>query len=471
MTYNAAKREKLLYRLKEAAKKMLEKKILEYDWSAKARKEQLFPRGKWRVWLILAGRGFGKTRTGAEAVRHLISMGYKNIGLVAETAQELRRVMLEGESGLLRIFPPHERPKYFPSRNLLLWKNCAKAMLFSSENPESLRGPQFDAVWIDELAKFRNAEECWRQILMCLRLGQNPKIIITTTPRSIKLLKDLLSRKDVYVTRGSTFENSANLSSDFIATIAEEYGNTTFGQQELYGELLEKECFWSEINYCDEVPEMEEIIVAVDPAISNNSNSDETGIIVAGRARNTTTYKNNQESEISDLNQAIDMNNLKNTFIQTKTKYYVLEDLSTKAKVQDWINVVIDAYYKYDAGRIVVEINQGGDFIKEMIFELDRAKKSENEQKFRKNIAMSHMRKEKVIVEEVRATVNKGIRAQPVAILYQQGHVLHVNRFRELENQMLSFGCRKSSPDRVDALVWAITKLKEKKGSRIVNIF
>ena len=145
---------RLLDRLKEVALGVLQKKRLKYDWAKHARKEQLLPQWNWRVWLILAGRGFGKTRTGAEAVRYLAANGYKNIALVGETAQEVRRVMLEGESGLLRIFPASEQPKYYPSRNLLLWKNGAKAMLFSSENPESLRGPQFDAVWVDELAKF-----------------------------------------------------------------------------------------------------------------------------------------------------------------------------------------------------------------------------------------------------------------------------------------------------------------------------
>ena len=408
---------RLLDRLKEVALGVLQKKRLKYDWAKNARKEQLLPQWNWRVWLILAGRGFGKTRTGAEAVRYLAANGYKNIALVGETAQEVRRVMLEGESGLLRIFPASEQPKYYPSRNLLLWKNGAKAMLFSSENPESLRGPQFDAVWIDELAKFRNAEECWRQIAMCLRLGQNPRTIVTTTPRPIKLLKDLMMRKDIHITKGSTFANRSNLSKDFVANIAQEYENTTFGQQELHGELIEKASFWTEFTYCDQIPEMEEIVIAVDPAITNNSTSDETGIIVVGRSRD---------------------------------KYYVLEDLSTKAKVQDWISCIIKAYYKYDRTRIIVEVNQGGDFIREFIAELDPA----------------------VFVEEVRATASKETRAQPVAILYQRGCVFHAHRFRELENQMLTFGCKNSSPDRVDALVWGILKLKQNRNQqKIVGIF
>ena len=405
----------LLKKLKNTASKVLRESNAKYDWSINGRKEQVFPQWNWKVWLILAGRGFGKTRTGAEAVRYLVSNGYRNIGLIGETAQDVRGVMLEGESGLLRVHPDHERPMYYPSRNLLLWKNGAKARIFSSENPDSLRGPQFDAVWIDELAKFRNAEECWRQIMMCLRLG-NPKIIVTTTPKPIKILKDLMNRKDAHITRGSTFDNTKNLSNDFISMVSEAYENSTFGQQELHGEIIdEASAFWTEFYYCDSVPELEDIVVAVDPAVTNNKNSDETGIIVAGKAG---------------------------------SKFYVLEDLSTKAQVSDWIKIAIDAFFEYNASRLVVEVNQGGDFIKEFIREVNSS----------------------VRIEEVRASSSKECRAQPVAIMYQQGQVYHVKRFRELENQMLSFGCHNSSPDRVDALVWAISRLK-KNMSQITQIF
>lgn len=416
---NNSDRKKLLSELKQKAIKILSSKSKKYDWSTKARKEQLLPDSDWKTWLILAGRGFGKTRAGAEGVKQLVEMGYKNIGLIAETAQEVRRVMLEGESGLLRIYCEQDRPTYFPSRNLLLWKNGAKAMLFSSESPESLRGPQFDAVWIDELAKFRNAQECWHQVSMCLRLG-SPKMIVTTTPKPIKLLKELMLRKDVHITRGSTFDNKANLSADFISNISEAYENTIFGQQELYGEFIdENSSFWTEFQYCSSLPEMEEVIIGIDPAVTSNQKSDETGIIVAGRAGE---------------------------------KYYVLEDLSTKAKVSDWIKMAIEAYYTYSASRIVVEVNQGGDFIRELIREVDPM----------------------VELEEVRAISSKKCRAQPVAIMYQQGCVYHTKSFKQLESQMLSFGCDNSnsgSPDRVDALVWCLTKLKKTTKRCIRNIF
>lgn len=210
-----------------------------YDWKKLARSEQLPPKGDWHTWLILAGRGFGKIRTGAETVRHWVrDKRVKKIALIANSLEEAQAVMVEGVSGILQISPPPERPIYKPSAYQLHWPNGAVATLFSAQNPERLRGPQFEVAWIDELAKFKKAQEVWDQVMFSVRLGKSPKILITTTPRPMPLLEKLLQEAGVEVTRGSTFSNAKNLSPFFLEKISKQYKNTSLGQQELYGELL-----------------------------------------------------------------------------------------------------------------------------------------------------------------------------------------------------------------------------------------
>src|SRR3990167_8217084 len=271
------------------------KKILEsYQWAKVARPNQLPPEGDWKIWLILAGRGFGKTRTGAETIRLWVQeKRCFRIGLIAENEGECRRIMIEGPSGLLNVYPPNERPLYEPTKRTLSWQNGAIATCYSADSYEQLRGPQFDAAWIDELAKFHYDEQLWNQLMFGLRLGSNPRIIITTTPRPTTLLKKLLKSPEVVVTRGTTFENAQNLAPPFLTYIKETYENTQLGRQELYAELLEETegALWTpqliERARKAYAPEnLKRLVIAVDPAVSHHKASDETGIIAAGITEN-----------------------------------------------------------------------------------------------------------------------------------------------------------------------------------------
>jgi phage terminase large subunit-like protein len=210
-----------------------------FNWKIHARPEQLIPEGEWRIWMIMAGRGFGKTRTGAETIRHWVDSGqYRRIALIGDNMLNAEQVMIEGISGLLKCYPPGEAPVYERSKQRLVWKNGAVAELYAAEAYENLRGPQFDAAWIDEMAKFRTPELVWDQLMLGLRLGKSPKCVITTTPRPSELLERLSQRSDVMVTRGSTFDNAENLAPDFIALMKSHYTKTHLAAQELYGHLL-----------------------------------------------------------------------------------------------------------------------------------------------------------------------------------------------------------------------------------------
>lgn len=390
------------------------------DWNFLARDNQQIPQGDWKIWIILAGRGFGKTRTGAEAVKFFVNNGYNNICLLGETIHEVRSVMLEGKSGLLNIYDKYGQPKFYPSRNLLVWNNGAIGSVMSAENPQSLRGPQFDLAWIDELAKFDKVNECWDQLMMTMRLGI-PKIIITTTPRPIGLIKKIMTMDGVIITTGNTYQNQDNLSPHFLETIKNEYENTSFGAQEIHGEILSEnhEELWSYdiIQYTDNIPINLDIIISIDPAMTNNSNSDQTGILIIGSS--------------NDGN------------------YYVIEDLTCNEHINLWMNMVVRMYYKYSAIKIIIEVNQGGDLFKESFLNID----------------------DNLYIEEVRASKNKYIRAQPVSLLYQKRCVYHTKIFYELENQMTRFSeliSQNKSPDRVDALVWGILNLKNNNKFKIL---
>ena len=385
------------------------------DWRVWARPSQLPPPGDWRVWLLLAGRGFGKTRSGAEWVRGLAESGAaRRIALVAPTARDARLVMVEGESGLLAIAPAEARPTFEPSKRQLTWPNGAIATLFSADEPDRLRGPQFDAAWCDELAAWRYPE-AWDMLMMALRLGQNPRVVVTTTPKPVKLIRALLAAPDCVVTRGGTQENANNLAPGFLAAILKQYEGTRLGRQELDAELLEDMpgALWSrdaiERARVEEAPALRRVVVAIDPAASAGDESDETGIVVAALGQDGHGY--------------------------------VLDDLSGRYSPHDWASRAIEAYRTHRADRIVAEVNNGGAMVEATLRVFDAG----------------------VSYKPVHASRGKLARAEPVAALYEQGRIHHVGAFPALEDQMCAFTggplAHLASPDRVDALVWALSEL------------
>lgn len=395
---------------------------LEWDWRFWARPNQIAPGGDWQTWLLLAGRGFGKTRTGAEWVRDRKKSGlYGRTALVAPTASDARDVIVEGESGILAISPPWFRPIYEPSKRRLTWPNGAIATLYSADEPERLRGPQHDGAWCDELGSWRYPE-AWDMLMFGLRLGQNPQACVTTTPKPVKLVRDLLADPGTVVTRGSTFDNKANLARKFLQKIVTKYEGTRLGRQELHAELLEDlvGALWSRAKIEElrvggptgkPIPPMKRIVIAIDPAVSTSEGADETGLIVAGLGEDNHGY--------------------------------VLEDRSSVYAPEQWASEAVAQYRNRKADRIVAEINQGGDMVEATVRMVDR----------------------NVSYKGVHATKGKAVRAEPVAALYEQGRIHHVGSFPTLEDQMCGFTVdfdRKAmgySPDRMDALVWAFTEL------------
>src|SRR5712692_708666 len=321
---------------------------LENSWPAVARPNQLPPPGDWwQIWLLLAGRGFGKTRTLAEWVCQQAAYGQASrIALVAATAADARDVLVEGESGILAVAPPWCRPVYESSKRRVTWPNGAIATLFSAEEPERLRGPQHDAAVCDELGSW-SRPETWHMLQFGLRLGQNPRCLVATTPRPTKLIRELLAREghDVVVTRGSTYENRANLAPGFFGQIIRKYEGTRLGRQELDAELLEDTpgALWNhgliDANRLRSAPEMTRIVVAIDPAVTSGEDADETGIIVVGKDANKHGY--------------------------------VLADLSGKYSPIEWANIAIAAYHAHRADRIVAETNNGGAMVEATLRSVD----------------------------------------------------------------------------------------------------
>ncbi|MFD1423416.1 DNA-packaging protein [Laceyella tengchongensis] len=387
-----------------------------YDWRFWARPNQLPPEGNWRTWLLLAGRGFGKTRTGAEWIRWLVETGQaKRIALVAPTAGDARDVIVEGESGLLAISAPWCMPTYEPSKRRITWPNGAIATLYSADEPERLRGPQHDAAWCDELAAWRYPD-AWDMLMFGLRLGKDPRVVVTTTPKPTPIIKSLVEAKTTVVTRGSTFDNAENLAPAFLEQIVSKYEGTRLGRQELYADILDDTpgALWN-WRMIDELrvkehPDLVRIVIAIDPAVTNDEDSDETGIVVAG--------------------------------LGADGHGYVLADLSRKDTPDGWARVAVDAYHRHKADRIVAETNNGGDMVEFTIRTVDRG----------------------VAYKKLHASRGKLIRAEPVAALYEQGRVHHVGVFDDLEDQMCSWAPGEDSPDRMDALVWALTELMVEEG-------
>jgi len=390
--------------------------LLLYDWSFWRRPSQTPPAGDWRVWLIRAGRGFGKTRVGAEWVRAgAESGGAGRIALVGETATDVRDVMVEGESGLLSVSPPWFKPIWEPSKRRLTWPNGAIATGYSADDPEQLRGPQHDAAWADEAAKWRY-EAAWDNLLMGLRLGADPRCVVTTTPRPKAWLKRLAEDKGTVVTTGSTFENSDNLAAGFLDAVLGRYEGTRLGRQELYGEVLEDVpgALWTlagiEAARVSDAPgDLRRVVVAVDPSGTGGEGGDEIGVVVAGRG-------------VDD-------------------RAYVLADRSCRLSPAGWGQRVVEAMRDFRADRIVAERTYGGAMVEHVIRTVDRA----------------------APIDLVDARRGKVTRAEPVAALYEQGRVHHVGSLPDLESQMSAVTRQgyvgDGSPDRVDALVWALTAL------------
>ena len=390
-----------------------------HDWRKTwARTEQTEPSGLWRTWLIMTGRGWGKTRTGAEWIRDRIAKGARRIALVGRTSADTRDVMVEGESGLLSCFPPHQRPEYEPSKRRVTFANGALVTTYSGDEPDLLRGPQHDTLWADEVATWRYPE-AWDNALLGLRLGSDPRACVTTTPKPkaiCRILRELIDDPTTMVTRGATQENASNLAPAFLDQILRRYAGTRLERQEIAGELLEDfpGALWTlemrlRANLPRPVPTLGRIVVAIDPAASSNEDSDETGINVAGKGEDGHGY--------------------------------VLADRSGRLSPEGWGLRAVDAFREYKADLVLGEKNNGGEMVAAVIRNIDST----------------------VPVKLVSATRGKHVRAEPISVLYEKGLIHHVVRFPELEDQLSGFtfegfvGDR--SPDRADALVWALTEL------------
>ena len=364
--------------------------LLDGDWYfEQARDSQLPPLGDWRTWLLLAGRGFGKTRSGAEFVRWQVQTGgARRVALVAPTAVDARNVMVEGESGILAVCSETSPPQYEPSKHRLTWPNGAIATTFSADEPNRLRGPQHDFAWCDELAAWRYPA-AWDMLMFGLRLGNDPRVVVTTTPRPIGLIRELLADPKVVTTRGRTIENQANLAPAFLHQIVTRYQGTRLGRQELDAELLEDVpgALWQrgtiEAARIAGSPELTRIVVAIDPAGTSGEQADETGIIVAGR--------------------------------DAAGHGYVLADASGHYAPAEWARTAITAYAAQRADRIVGEVNNGGDMVEATLRMIDPA----------------------VPFRAVRASRGKAARAEPVAALYEQGRLHHLGAFPRLEDCLL----------------------------------
>lgn len=396
---------------------------LYFRWEFWARDKQILPdeiinkNSNKYIWLIMAGRGFGKTRAGAEAIRMAVEKyGYKRISLVGADAGEVRDIMVEGDSGILNISPPWNKPVYEPSKRRITWRNGAVATIFYGSEPDKSRGAQSDFIWCDELIKWKYPKETMDNLLFGLRLGEKPVCVITTTPRPISVLKELINDDDVVVTKGTSYENIQNLSPSFINTIIKKYEGTRIGRQELYAELLtdNPNALWKR-DLLDElrvaeiyIDKLQRIVVGVDPMASSENEKAMTGIVVVG---------------------------------EIKDKFYVLGDYSISGHPNVWAQQIISVYYKFRANVVVVEKNNGGDMCESVIRNIDK----------NANVKM------------VWASRGKYVRAEPIAALYEQKRVFHCGFFKDLEDEMCEWDGSKddTSPNRMDALVWAITYLTE----------
>ncbi len=389
---------------------------------------QLAPDGDWKTWLILGGRGAGKTRAGAEWVRRQVEGSRPmdagratRVALIGDTIEQAREVMVFGESGILACSPEDRRPQWQFTRKRLVWPNGAVAHVFSAHEPESLRGPQFDAAWVDELAKWKKSDETWDMLQFALRLGERPRQVVTTTPRNVPVLKRLMASQSTVTTHAATEANRAYLAASFLEEVRARYAGTRLGRQELDGVLLDdaEGALWTSVGLeacrTQDVPVLSRVVVAIDPPVTGTSRSDACGIVVAGA---------NTDGPVNSW------------------RACVLEDATVEcASPSVWAEAAIDAMTRHGADRLVAEVNQGGDLVAEVVRQVDPF----------------------VPFHGVYASRGKSARAEPVAALYEQGRVTHFGDLGPLEDQMCQLTARgflgSGSPDRVDALVWALHDL------------
>lgn len=381
-----------------------------YDWSLYARDNQLPPEGDWLIWLILAGRGFGKTRTGAEWIKQE-AQHVGRIALVGPTAADVRDIMIEGESGIMAVSAPWFRPDYEPSKRRLTWPNGALATAYSGDEPDRLRGPQHARAWVDEWTAFKYPAEARDNLLFGLRLGAKPRALFTQTPKPIAPLKEMLTGPDVVVVRGSTYDNEANLPRSFFRQIIGAYDGTRLGRQEIYAEVLEDvegalwHQAWIDAGRVRMAPQLQRVVVAVDPAGEHKPHNDETGVTVAG--------------------------------LGIDGEWYVLESQGYRLSPLGWAKQVWAQFDRYQADKVIAETNNGGEMVE----------------------ATLHQERRNGPVKQIKASRGKVVRAEPVATLYEQGKVHHAGTFAALEEQMCAFPVANEHDDLVDSLVYAITEL------------
>lgn len=404
-----------------------EASLILHDWDIWARPKQREPEslrdGLKSIWLILAGRGFGKTRTGSETINKWArEVPGCDIVIIAPTAADCRDTCTESESGILGVSPPWFMPKYEPSKARITWPNGTRAFLVSGDEPERLRGKNSTFFWFDELAAVPRQQECWDNLVMGWRIGKHPKGVVTTTPRPTKLVKELAAREDVELTTGSSMENLENLAPTFVREVIERYKGTRLGMQELEAAILSDNpsALWKpgiiepfRISN-KQLPTMERIVVGVDPAVTDSANSDETGIVVCGQAMCSCKGEGNEEMH-----------------------FFVLEDASLKGSPKEWSDKASEVWHKWQGDKVVAEANQGHDLVLYTMRSVDPA----------------------INVSKVIAKKGKLLRAEPVAGLYEQGKVHHLNVMEHLEAQMTEYSGGRNSPDRLDAMVYALLEL------------
>ena len=387
---------------------------LEYDWRFWARKNQIAPDGVWSTWIALAGRGFGKTEAGAQWVKERVAAGFKHIALIAETQKDLDTVMVPR---ILSIYPDGQKPIATFKPTKIKWPCGALAQGYNGTEPDQLRGPEFDTAWVDELAKYRYARETWDMLAFTMRKSDDPRVFVSTTPKPIPVIREILNDSTTAVTRGSTYDNAGNLPAAFLAKIKKRYEGTRLGRQELNAEMLEDlvGALWNrddiDKHRISETPAMRRVVVAVDPSGTSGSEDegDSIGIVIAGKG--------------------------------VDGRGYVMGDYTCKLSPDGWGKRTIAAYQAFNADRVVAERNFGGAMVEHVIRTVNKF----------------------VSYKEVNASRGKVVRAEPVAALYEQGRISHIGAFGDLEDQMCLMGpdgfVGEGSPDRVDALVWALTDL------------
>lgn len=401
-------------------------------WRAWARPEQIAPGWDWFSWMYLAGRGSGKTRSGAEWVRQQVESGVKRMALIAATAADYRDTMIEGESGILAISPPWFYPTWEPSKRRVTWPNGAKAYCFSAEKPDRLRGPQFEKAWADEMASWARLEETYDNLMFGLRLGRLPQLMITTTPRPLKVLKEILAEETTAKSIGSTYDNIRNLSPRFFEYVLNKYEGTRLGRQEIYAEILEDnpDGIFKQIDFDqhritrDQLPDLDMVVVPVDPAATSGETSADTGIIPCGK------------KTIAGLDH-----------------FYVLADCTVHGTPDQWGQAALIAYGRHKASKIIGEVNNGGEMVGHVIKTCSVEILSEDLE------TVETINGRDVKYEDVRASRGKVTRAEPVGALCEQGRLHIVGTLPKLEDECVNWTPGEKSPDRMDSMVWGITSL------------